>query len=243
MVGDRGLFRAQAARPLRRRAHARDGGARHAEEPAAARALAGAGAGPGAGGQSRRGGAEPALPQPPRLCAADALPPLRLPLPMPQLHRLDGRAPLHPAARLPPLRPCHARAAGLPGMQGGGQPRRLRPRRRAHRRRGRGALPRRAHRDRHLGHDLVAGQGGRFRRADGERRDRHRRRHPIGHQGLSFPEPDPGRRRRCGPRAGRRRSARGRAHLPADPPGLRPRRARRQARPRPRPDPRSFGAR
>ncbi len=135
----------QAARPLRRRAPARHGGARPAPGPAAARPLARARAGPRARGESRRGRAEPALPQPPRLCAAHLVPPLRLPLPMPQLHRLDGRAPLHPPPRLPPLRPCHAGAARLPGMQGGGQPRRLRPRRRADRRRGRrAASPRRA---------------------------------------------------------------------------------------------------
>ena len=98
------------------------------------------------------------------------------------------------------------------------------------------ALPRGAHRDRHLRHDLVAGQGGRVRRADGGGRDRHRHRHPARHQGLSFPQPDPGRRGRRRPRPRRRRPARGRAHLPADPAGLGPRRTRRQARPRPRPD-------
>ena len=131
---------------------------------------------------------------------------------------------------------CHhcghidAGARRLPGMQGGGQPRRLRPGRRADRRRGRRALPRGAHRDRHLGHDLVAGQGGRVRRADGGGRDRHRHRHPARHQGLSFPEPDPGRRGRRRSRPGGRRPARGRAHLPADPAGLRPRRPRRRSR-------------
>ena len=36
---------------------------------------------------------------------------------------------------------------------------------------------------------------------DGGRRDRHRRRHPAGHQGLSFPQPDPGRGGRRRPRA------------------------------------------
>ncbi len=68
-------------------------------------------------------------------------------------------------------------------------------------------------------------------------------RHPARHQGLSFPEPDPGRRGRRGSRPRRRRPARGRAHLPADPAGLRPGRARRQAWPGPRPDPRSVGRR
>ena len=136
---------AEAARPLWRRAPARHGRARPAPGPAAARPLAGARAGPGARGEFGGGRAEPALPQPPRLRAAHLVPPLRLPLPMPQLHRLDGRAPLHAPARLPPLRPCHAGAPRLPGMQGGGQPRRLRPRRRANRRRGPRFAPRGAH--------------------------------------------------------------------------------------------------
>ena len=107
-------------------------------------------------GQPRARRAVAAVPQPPRLRAADPVPPLRPPLPMPQLHRLDGRAPADAPPRLPPLRPCHAAAQGLPRMRRGGQPRRLRPRRRADRRRGRRAVSRRAHRDRHLGHHLVA---------------------------------------------------------------------------------------
>ena len=64
----------------------------------------------------------------------------------------------------------------------------------------------------------------------------------LGHQGLSLPQSDPGRRGRCRSGPCRRRPARRRAQLPADPPGLRPRRPRRQARPRPRPDPRPQGA-
>ena len=46
-----------------------------------------------------------AVPQPPRLCAADALPRLRPSLPVPGLFELAGRAPLPRPARLPPLRP------------------------------------------------------------------------------------------------------------------------------------------
>ena len=61
-------------------------------------------------------------------------------------------------------------------------------------------------------------------------------RHPAGHQGLSLPQPDPGRRGRCRPRPRRRRPPRGRAQLPADPAGRRPRRPRRQAGPSVRPD-------
>ena len=51
---------------------------------------------------ARRAGA--AVPQPPRLCPADAVPALRAPLPMPQLHRVDGRAPADPPPVVPPLR-------------------------------------------------------------------------------------------------------------------------------------------
>ena len=171
-----------------------------------------------------------AVPQPPRLRSADPVPPLRPPLPMPQLHRVDGRAPADAPPRLPPLRPCDAAAQGLPRMRRGGQPGRLRPGRRAHRRRGRRAVPRRAHRDRHLRHHLVPRQGRRVRRGDGGRRDRHRHRHPARHQGLSLPQPDVGRCGRRRSRALRRRPPRGRAQLPADPAGRRPRRPRRQAR-------------
>ena len=74
---------------------------------------------------------------------------------------------------------------------------------------------------------------------DGGGRDRHRHRHPAGHQGLSFPQPDPGRRGRRRPRPVGRRPARRRAQLPADPAGRRPRRPRRQAGPGAGPDPRS----
>ena len=46
-----------------------------------------------------------AVPQPARLCAADAVPGLRPPLPLPGLLGLAGRASLSRPARLPPLRP------------------------------------------------------------------------------------------------------------------------------------------
>ena len=114
-----------------------------------------------------RGEQSLAVPQPPRLRAADPVPPLRPPLPMPQLHRVDGRAPADAPPRLPPLRACDAAAQGVPRMRRGGQPGRLRARGRADRRRGRGAVPDIPHRDRHLGHHLVAAQGGRVRRCDG----------------------------------------------------------------------------
>ena len=52
--------------------------------------------------RARRAGA--VVPQPPRLCAAHAVPRLRPPLRLPELRRLAGRSPLPPAAGLPPLR-------------------------------------------------------------------------------------------------------------------------------------------
>ena len=82
-----------------------------------------------------------ALPQPARLCAADALPRLRPPLPVPGLFELAGRAPLSRPARLPPLRPSRKAPRRLPGMRHVRPSRRLRPGRRAHRRRGRRPFP------------------------------------------------------------------------------------------------------
>jgi primosomal protein N' (replication factor Y) len=86
-------------------------------------------------------------------------------------------------------------------------------------------------RGRHLRYHLVARESRGVRRAHGRRRHRRGGRHATRHQGLSFPQPDAGRlrRRRSGP--GGRRPARGRTHLPADPPGRRPRRTRREAGP------------
>ena len=87
-----------------------------------------------------RGRAGAALPQPPRLRAADAVPRLRPPLPVPELLGLAGRAPLPPRARLPPLRPCRAPARACPACGAADALARLRPGRRAHRRGGRRAL-------------------------------------------------------------------------------------------------------
>ncbi len=78
-----------------------------------------------------------AVPQPARLCAADALPGLRPSLPMPGLLGLAGRAPLSRPARLPSLRASRKAAGGLPGMRHARPSGRLRPGRRAHRRGGR----------------------------------------------------------------------------------------------------------
>ena len=78
---DRSAARGPAARALHRAAACRSG-----EDRAGA----------------RRAGA--AVPQPPRLCAADAVQRLRPPHGLPELRRLAGRSPLQAAARLPPLR-------------------------------------------------------------------------------------------------------------------------------------------
>ena len=66
--------------------------------------------------RARRAGA--AVPQPPRLCAAHALPRLRLPPRLPELRRLAGRSPLQAAAGLPPLRLRDAAAGGMPEVPG-----------------------------------------------------------------------------------------------------------------------------
>ena len=72
-----------------------------------------------------------AVPQSPRLCAADAVPRLRPPLRLQHLRRLAGRSPLSPAAGLSSLRLLDPAAACLPAVPGGGIAGRDRPRRRA----------------------------------------------------------------------------------------------------------------
>ena len=235
----------QAARPLRRRAPARHGGARPASQdpPPRGRWLApelvdALEANLEAGEQSllflnRRGYA------PLTLCRHCGY---RFQCPNCTAwmveHRFTRRLACHHCGHVMP------RAASLPRMQGGGQPGRLRPRRRADRRRGRArSSPRRA--PSIVTSDTIwsPAKAAEFVAPDGGGRDRHRHRHPAGHQGLSFPQPHPGRRGRRRSRPAGRRPARRRAQLPADPPGLRPRRPRREAGPRPRPDPRSLGAR
>ena len=61
--------------------------------------------------RARRAGA--AVPQPPRLCAAHALPAMRLPSRLPELRRLAGRPPLPAPSRLPPLRLRDAAAGAV----------------------------------------------------------------------------------------------------------------------------------
>ena len=79
--------------------------------------------------RARRAGA--AVPQPPRLCAAHAVPRLRFPPAMPELRRLAGRSSLPQAAGLPPLRLLHAAAGGMSELPRHRKLRRRRPRRRA----------------------------------------------------------------------------------------------------------------
>ena len=83
--------------------------------------------------------------QPARLCAADALPHLRPPLPMPELLDLAGRASLPRRAPLPPLRPHRAAAGRLPALRLDRQPGADRAGRRAPRRGGCRAVSRGAH--------------------------------------------------------------------------------------------------
>ena len=85
--------------------------------PAGARPLHRAAADRGGDRDPGAGGAGDALPQPPRLRAADALPALRPPDALPELHRLAGGAPGAAAAAMPPLRPYRGAAGGMPGMR------------------------------------------------------------------------------------------------------------------------------
>ena len=92
--------------------------------------------------RARRAG--DAVPEPPRLCAADAVPGLRPPHAVPELHRLAGGAPRPQAARLPPLRPHASRSRRLPELRRRAQPGADRPGRGADHRGGGGAVPGRA---------------------------------------------------------------------------------------------------
>ncbi len=79
---------------------------------AGTRPLAGAPVGRGHRGDAEARRTVALVPQPPRLCAADALPALRPPLPVPELHGMDGRAPAAPPPVVPPIAaiPCRRRA-------------------------------------------------------------------------------------------------------------------------------------
>ena len=162
---------------------------------------------------ARRAGA--AVSQPPRLCAGDALPEMRLQIRMPELLGLAGRAQIPPPARMPPLRHLRADPRDLPELRRGAFAGAVRAGRRAHRRGGRRAVsrgaPRAAVERPHAEHQRSARDLARDRGARG----RCHHRHPARGQGPSLPGARSGRRgrRRSRPRAGR--PARGRAHLPA----------------------------
>ncbi len=85
------------------------------------------------------------VPQPAGLRAADALPDLRPPLPVPELLDMAGRTPLSRRAALPPLRPLGETAGSLPELRRHREPRAHRSRRRAAGGGGRRALPDGAH--------------------------------------------------------------------------------------------------
>ena len=78
-----------------------------------------------------------AVPQPPRLCAVDAVPHLRPSHRLPAVHGLAGRAPLPAPAQLPPLRLLAAAAGEVRQLRRGRRARRLRAGRGARRRGGR----------------------------------------------------------------------------------------------------------
>ena len=175
--------------------------------------------------RARRAGA--AVPQPARLCAAHALPAMRLPPRLPELRRLAGRPPLPAPSRLPPLRLRDAAA--------GAMLRTARPSTRSSRsapgverleRGGRRAVSRQPHPGAVQRPGRIDGAPA---RGAGRRRRgplRHHHRHPAGRQGSPFSQAQPGRRRRCRSRSQQRRSARGRAHVSIAASGRRPRRAR-----------------
>ena len=84
-----------------------------------------------------------AVPQPPRLRAADAVPALRPPHAVPELHRLAGGAPRPPRAAMPPLRPHRADPGRVPGVRRGDIAGAGRARGGAHHRGSRRTVPRR----------------------------------------------------------------------------------------------------
>src|SRR6185437_2692408 len=89
--------------------------------------------------RDRAARASAVVPEPPRLCAADAVPRLWPPLRLYHLRRLAGRSPFSPASGLPSLRLLDAAPAYLPELRSGGVARRRRSRCRTAA--GRGGLP------------------------------------------------------------------------------------------------------
>ncbi len=131
-----------------------------------------------------------AVPQPPRLCAADAVPALRPPHAVPELHRLAGGAPRAPRAAMPPLRPHRADPRGVSGLRCGEQPGAGRAGRGAHHRGGRGAVPRRAAAGHGERHDARPARRRRRRARDRGARGGPDHRHPDRRQGLALSASD-----------------------------------------------------
>ena len=134
--------------------------------------------------RDREARAGAAVSQPPRLCAADAVPRLRPSLCLHHLRRLAGRSSLSPAAGLPSLRLLDAAPEHLPALRGRGIAGRGRPRRRAAAGRSRRAVSGCAHhgaveRSDHLDRDHA-------QRAERDRRRprRYHHRHATGGEGA-----------------------------------------------------------
>ena len=168
-----------------------------------------------------------AVPQPPRLRAADAVPLLRPSHRLPAVHGLAGRAPLSPPARTATT--AASRCRSRRSAPSAASPTRSSPAARASSaspRRWPSAFPRRALAL--LSSDLVpvADRDARDHQDHRGGRGRHHHRHADGGQGPPLPAARDRRhrRRRSGARPGR--PARRRAHLPAPAPGDGPRRPR-----------------
>ena len=136
---------AASAGAVRRPASAVGRSDRSAARRAAARALHLAAARRSGEDRARARRAGAAVPQSPRLRAADVVQRLRPPHGLPELRRLAGRSSLQAAAGLPPLRLLDAAAGAMPEVRGERQLRRGRARRRAAGAGGGGAVSRRAH--------------------------------------------------------------------------------------------------
>ncbi len=205
----------------RRRAHARGQPDRPARDPAGGRPLALLAAGPGYGRGAAGRRADPAVPEPPGLCAPGPLPGLRRTDVRARQPVLAGGAPLHRPAGLPPHRLLHAQARPLPPLRGQGLPGLDRAGRGAGGRGGRPAVSGGAAGGVLLRHRDGRAVGSHPDRGHGGRRDRRAGRHPGRRQRPQLPQADPGGRGRRRPVPEGRGPSRGRAHLSVAGPGLR----------------------
>ena len=197
----------------------------------AARPLHRAAAGRGGEDRARAQRAGAAVPQPPRLRAADAVPRLR-PSPAPARTATPGwsiTASSGGWSATTAASRCRRRSSARNARRRGQLRRRSAPASSGWRRRRPSCFP--TARILVLSSDLVESverlRAGARRRGAGPLRHRHR--HAARRQGPSFPQAQSGRHRRCRSRPGERRSARRRAHVPAAASGGRPRRPRGRA--------------